>query len=229
MERWVLAIGYDKKRFNETQREWLKYGVFIRMKNDISEAIHELSENNNYLLVAIFSDTLDYIASLKIVRALTNSPILVMTHQYSGSEKIAAIEAGADEYIQWPDTIPEAVASGRALIRRYVELNQQDGNSITMLTYNDVFLCVEYRKAFICTREVLFTRQEFDFLVLLLSGIGRAFTHEQICEAVWGSEYKERSDNALWCLVSKVRGKILAAGGNEEIIQTVRYVGYRIE
>ena len=42
-----------------------------------------------------------------------------MRHQYDGVEKIAAIEAGADEYIQWPDTVPEGVASCRALIRRY--------------------------------------------------------------------------------------------------------------
>lgn len=195
----------------------------------MQEAIKELERNNTYLLVAIFSETDDYLASLKIIRHQTNAPIIVMKHRYDGMEKIAAIEAGADEYIQWPDTIPEAVASGRALIRRYMELNQQEGLSVTILTYNDIFLCVEYRKAFICTREVNFARQEFDFLALLLSGIGRAFTHEQICETVWGNEYAERSDNALWCLVSKVRGKIASAGGDGKMIQTVRFIGYRIE
>lgn len=65
-----------------------------------SEAIGELAKWNEYLLVALFSDTPDFLASLKILRSLTKAPILVMRHQYDGTEKIAAIEAGADEYIQ---------------------------------------------------------------------------------------------------------------------------------
>lgn len=228
MERWILAVGYSKERFNAAQRECLNYGVFIRMATDFAEGINELAKQNDYLLIAIFSDTSDYLSHLKILRGMTKAPILVMKHQYDGVEKIAAIEAGADEYIQWPDTIQEGVASARALIRRYTRLNLESG-PLTTLAYGDIFLCVEYHKAFICGREATFTRQEFEFLRLLLSGIGRAFTHEHICEAVCGVEYSERSSNALWCLVSKVRGKVAALGGDNKVIQTVRDVGYRIE
>ena len=228
MERWVLAVGYSKERFNAAQRECLNYGVFIRMATDFAEAIKELAKQNDYLLIAIFSDTSDFLSRLRMLRGLTKAPILVMKHQYDGAEKIAAIELGADEYIQWPDTIQEGVASARALIRRYTRLNLERG-PLTILAYGDIFLCVEYHKTFICGREATFTRQEFEFLHFLLSGIGRAFTHEQICETVWGVEYSERSSNALWCLVSKIRGKIAALGGDNKVIQTVRDVGYRIE
>lgn len=228
MERWVLAVGYSIERFNAAQRECLNYGVFIRMATDYAEAINELAKQDVYLLIAIFSDTSDFLSHLKMLRSLTKAPILVMKHQYDGAEKIAAIEAGADEYIQWPDTIQEGVASARALIRRYTRLNLEKG-PLTILAYGDIFLCVEYHKAFICAQEATFTRQEFEFLRFLLSGIGRAFTHEQICEAVWGVEYSERSSNALWCLVSKIRGKIAALGGDNKVIQTVRDVGYRID
>lgn len=228
-ERWVLTVGYDKKQFNEAQEEWLKFGVFIRITADMQEAISELTNNYCYLLVAIFSDKNDYLPFLKIMRKLTKAPIMILKHMYDGLEKIAAIEAGADEYIQWPENIPESVASGRALIRRYMEINQWAERPFTTLAYGDIFLCIEYHKAFICGCEAFFTRQEFEFLRLLLSGIGRAFTHEQICEAVWGVEYSERSSNALWCLVSKVRGKIADLDGDNKVIQTVRDVGYRIE
>lgn len=219
MERWVLAIGYSKDQFNEAQRECLNYGVFIRMAPDLSAAIHELTKCCDYLLVAIFSDTQDYLSALKIIHGLTKAPILVMKHQYAGVEKIASIEAGADEYIQWPDRIQEGVASCRALIRRYTKMNQVESGPLTTLTYGDIFLCIEYHKAFICGQEAAFTRQEFEFLRLLLSGIGRVFTHEQTCEAVWGVEYSERSSNALWCLVSKVRTKIAALDGDNKVMQ----------
>lgn len=229
MERWVLAVGYDREKFNETQREWLNYGVFIRMAADSSEALLELAKNHDYLLVAIFSNTPDYLAALKIIRSLTKAPILVMKHLYDGAEKITAIEAGADEFIQWPDTIREGVASARALIRRYSEMKQWESVPLTMLAYRDIFLCVEYRRAFVCGKEALFTCQEFDFLRLLMSHVGRVLTQQQICETVWGCGYEERDGNALWCLVSKVRSKVSAMGGDDKIIQTVRFVGYRIE
>lgn len=229
MEKWVLTVGYDKEKFNDAQRESLKYGIFIRMAADTPAAVEELTRQNKFLLVIIFYDGPDYLTPLKIIHSLTEAPILMMRHQYNGGEKVAAIEAGADEYIQWPDTIQEGVASAQALIRRYTKMNQLENAPLTTLAYGDIFLCVEYHKAFICAREATFTRQEFEFLSLLLSGIGRAFTHEQICEAVWGVEYSERSSNALWCLVSKVRGKIAALGGDNKVIQTVRDVGYRIE
>lgn len=99
MERWVLAVGYDTEQFNVTQRECLNCGAFIRMVDDISEAIQELTKSHSYMLVAIFSDTSDYLVVLKAIRGLTKAPILIMKHQYDGAEKIAAIEAGADEYL----------------------------------------------------------------------------------------------------------------------------------
>lgn len=228
MEKWVLTIGCDKKIFNEAQCESLKNGVFIRMAADTSAAVEELTKHNYFLLVVIFSDGPDYLTPMKIIRSLTKAPILMIRHRYDGAEKVAAIAAGADEYIQWPDTIQEGVASAQALIRRYTEVSLE-GYPLTTLVYGDIFLCVEYHKVFICGREATFTRQEFAFLRLMLSSIGRVFTHEQICETVWGAEYSDWSSNALWCLVSKVRGKIAAFGGNNKVIQTVRDVGYRIE
>ena len=93
MEKWILAVGCEPEKFNETQKECLNYGVFIRMAASPSEAIGELAKWNEYLLVALFSDTPDFLASLKILRSLTKAPILVMRHQYDGVEKIAAIEA----------------------------------------------------------------------------------------------------------------------------------------
>lgn len=82
---------------------------------------------------------------------------------------------------------------------------------------------------FVCGKEAAFTKQEFDFLQLLLTHISKVITYEHICEIVWGNEYEKQNSNALWCLASKVRKKISALGGAAGIIQTVRFVGYRIE
>lgn len=179
MEKWVLTVGYDKERFNEAQRESLQYGIFIRMASDSSEAIALLSKNNSFLLVIIFSDGPDYLNPLKTIRSLTKAPILMLRHRYDGAEKIAAIAAGADEYIQWPDTIQEGVASCRALIRRYTELNRRVEKQ-NILLCNSVFISLDYRKVFVNALEIELPRREFDLFYILSSAPDRVFTYEQL-------------------------------------------------
>ena len=106
-------------------------------------------------------------------------PILVLSSNYNASEKLEAIQSGADEYLAYPLTIEEIVASGRALIRRYTVLNHKAEQSVTIITYYEIFMCVEYRKLFLKSREIALTRKEFDLLHLLLSNIGRVYTYEK--------------------------------------------------
>lgn len=225
MEKWVLTVRYDKEKFNDAQRESLQYCIFIRMAADTSVAIEELIKHNHFLVVVLFSDGPDFLQSLKILRSLTKEPILMMRHRYDGAEKIAAIEAGADEYIQWPDTIPEGVASCRALIRRYTELNRQDGKQRGILSRRGVFISVDYHKVFINTQEVEFPRREFDLFYLLASNPGRVFTQEQLYEQICDGDYLP-TENSLNSCLRRIRRKLEAAGASCAI-QNTRGVGYR--
>lgn len=92
MEKWVLAVGYGKEKFNAAQRACLNYGVFIRMAANLTEAVGELAQQNDYLLIAIFSDTSDYLPSLKLLRSLTRAPIIVMKHRYDGAERLPPLK-----------------------------------------------------------------------------------------------------------------------------------------
>lgn len=225
MDKWVLTVGYDKEKFNDAQCETLKYGIFIRMAADLPAAIAELAKQNNFLLVVLFSDVPDFLHPVKTLRSLTKAPILVMRRQYHGTEKIKAIEAGADEYIQWPDTIPEGVASCRALIRRYTELNRQDDRQQGILSRGSIFISVDYHKVFINAQEVEFPRREFGLFYLLASNPGRVFTQEQLYEQVWNGEYVP-TENSLHSCLRRIRRKLEAAGA-PCTIQNTRGVGYR--
>lgn len=227
MEKWVLAVGYGKEKFNAAQRACLNYGVFIRMAANLTEAVGELAQQNDYLLIAIFSDTSDYLPSLKLLRSLTRAPIIVMKHQYDGAEKIAAIEAGADEYIQWPNTISEGVASCRALIRRYTELNRQEQSHTNILSRGSIFISVDYHKVFINTQEMDFPRREFDLFYLLSSNPGRVFTQKQLYELIWNGDYVP-TENSLHSCLRRIRRKLEAVHAPCSI-QNVRGVGYRFQ
>ena len=227
MQQKVLAAGYSRAQFDEAQKEWMKYGVTIHGEADISDVVLELVEHNDYQLIILFCEG-DFLALLEVIRGLAEAPVLVIRPQYDGAEKVMAINAGADEYIGWPETAGESVASGRALIRRCEGTGLQGRPFFTVLNCGDLLVCVEQRKVFVCGKETAFTRHEFDLMLLLLNGAGRVYTHEQICGHIWGEE-GGISGGALWNLVSRLRSKIACGGGDGTVLQTVRDVGYRID
>ena len=119
MERKILILCQERPQLSDLRREWQKDGIFARIVSGVGEVACELSRNTDYLLVIIFSDGQEYLTSLKLTRGLTNAPIMVLNRQYDSAEKIAAIKAGADEYIKWSDSyVEEIFASSYALIRR---------------------------------------------------------------------------------------------------------------
>lgn len=230
MENWILAVNNNHNNFEVTQKEWLRHHVFIKMVKSMQEAL-KLLVNTDFLLIVIVADNIvEYLPHLKLMRDMKPIPILVISSKYNASEKLEAIQLGADEYIAYPSTDEEVVASGKALIRRYTVLNHQAEKPLTIITYHDIFMCVEYRKLFLKGKEIELTRKEFDLLHLLLSSIGRVYTHEQIYRHVWVDETDNVSaDHAVWGMVSRVRKKLRSAPDTLDYIKTVRDVGYCID
>lgn len=229
MENWILRVDNNLSNFEAAQKEWLKYHVFIKMASSMQEALKLLTKMD-FLLIVIITEDMEYLPHLKLMRDMKPMPILVLSSKYNASEKLEAIQLGADEYLAYPSTVEEAVASGRALIRRYTILNHQTENPLTIITYHDVFICVEYRMLFVKSQEIKLTRMEFDLLHLMFSSVGRVYTHEQIYRHVWNDEIDSASENyAVWCLIARVRKKLRSVSDTIEYIKTVRDVGYCID
>jgi len=229
LENWILAVDNNPNNFEVVQKEWLKYFVFVRMAKSMPEAMKYLTQDD-FLLVVIVADGIEYLPYLKLMRDMKPMPILVFASHYNASKKIEAIQLGADEYLPFPATVEEGVASGRALIRRYTILNHKSEKPVTIITYLQVFMCVENRKLFLGGKEIKLTRKEFDLLHLLFSNLGWVYTHEQIYRHVWADEVDAVSEAyAVWCLISRIRKKLRSVPGTLEYIKTIRDVGYCID
>ncbi len=174
MENWILRVDNNLNNFDAAQKEWLKYHILIKMVRSMPEALKLLTKMD-FLLAVIIANGIEYLPYLKLMRDVKPMPILVLSPQYTASEKLQAIRLGADEYLAYPSTVEEAVASEGALIRRYTVLNHQAELPLTIITYHEVFICVEYRKLFLKSTEIKLTRKEFDLLHLLFSSIGRVY------------------------------------------------------
>ena len=145
------------------------------------------------------------------------TPILMLTARDLVDDRVAGLDAGADDYLVKPFALAELRARLRALLRR-------NTSSAERLSYGDLVLDLAAAQVTRGGREVSLTRTEYLLLELFLRNPGRVLSHSQIFLTVWGYDFGLRSNN-LWVYVSYLRTK-LEAGGEPRVLHTVRGLGY---
>jgi two-component system response regulator MprA len=145
------------------------------------------------------------------------TPILMLTARDLVDDRVAGLDAGADDYLAKPFALAELRARLRALLRR-------NAASAEQLSYGDLVLDLAAARVTRSGREVSLTRTEYLLLELFLRNPGRVLSHSQIFQAVWGYDFGVRSDN-LWVYMGYLRTKLEAAG-EPRILHTVRGLGY---
>jgi two-component system response regulator MprA len=145
------------------------------------------------------------------------TPILMLTARDLIDDRVAGLDAGADDYLAKPFALAELRARLRALLRR-------SAASAERLSYADVAIDLAAAQVTRGGREVALTRTEYLLLELFLRNPGRVLSHSQIFQAVWGYDFGLRSNN-LWVYMGYLRAKLEAAG-EPRILHTVRGLGY---
>ncbi len=146
-----------------------------------------------------------------------NTPILMLTARDLVDDRVAGLDAGADDYLVKPFALSELRARLRALLRRA-------GGTTDQLRFADVVLDLGGARASRGGRDLQLTRTEYLLLELFLRHPGRVLSQSTIFMGVWGYDFGPRSNN-LWVYISYLRRK-LEAGGQPRILQTVRGLGY---
>jgi len=145
------------------------------------------------------------------------TPILMLTARDLVDDRVAGLDAGADDYLAKPFALAELRARLRALLRR-------SGAGTEVLTYADVVLDLAAARVTRRGRTVSLTRTEYLLLELFLRNPGRVLSQASIFQSVWGYDFGPRSNN-LWVYMSYLRAKLEAAG-EPRIQHTVRGLGY---
>ncbi len=155
------------------------------------------------------------------VRQYSSIPIIMLTAKVSEDERVVGLRMGADDYVIKPFSPKELVARVQAVLRRVrssetARLQSGDGC---------VVLDTEFRKAWLCEREMSLTPTEFSLLGTLLSRIGKAFSREELAHAVFGWD-ADGSEESIYVHMKNLRKK-LGEKGDRPYIRTVYGVGYR--
>jgi two-component system response regulator MprA len=145
------------------------------------------------------------------------TPILMLTARDLVADRVAGLDAGADDYLVKPFALDELRARLRALLRR-------SGQTREVLAFADLELDLAQCLVRRGERQIPLTRTEFAMLELFLRNPKRVLSRAAVFDAVWGYDFGPGS-NALWVYISYLRAK-LESGGEPRLIQTVRGLGY---
>jgi two-component system response regulator MprA len=219
----ILVVD-DDRAVRESLRRSLSFnGYTVDLAEDGVEALDAIAnERPDAVVLDVMMPRLD---GLEVCRQLRSTgddlPILVLTARDSVSERVAGLDAGADDYLPKPFALEELLARLRALLRR---TGPEDIGESALLTFGDLTLDPATREVHRGKRSISLTRTEFALLEMLMANPRRVLTRSRILEEVWGFDFPT-SGNALEVYVGYLRRKT-EAEGEPRLIHTVRGVGY---
>ncbi len=219
----ILVVD-DDRAVRESLRRSLSFnGYSVELAHDGVEALDMIaSDRPDALVLDVMMPRLD---GLEVCRQLRSTgddlPILVLTARDSVSERVAGLDAGADDYLPKPFALEELLARMRALLRR---TKPEDAAESMAMRFSDLTLDPVTREVNRGQRRISLTRTEFALLEMLIANPRRVLTRSRILEEVWGFDFPT-SGNALEVYVGYLRRKT-EADGEPRLIHTVRGVGY---
>jgi two-component system, OmpR family, response regulator MprA len=221
----ILVVD-DERAVRESLRRALELeGYDIELAADGLEALQVLEANGEPQPDAVILDVLmPAVDGLEVCRRLRRSgnrvPVLMLTARDEIENRVAGLDAGADDYVTKPFALEELVARVRALLRR------TSAGDDELLRFGDLELDPGTREVRRGGDPIELTRTEFALLELFMTNPRQVLTRSIIFERVWGYDFGFAS-NSLDVYIGYLRRKT-EAGGKPRLIQTVRGVGYAL-
>ena len=218
----ILVVDDEPAVRDSLERALRLDGYEVELARDGREGLARLRKRGVDAVVLDFlMPVMDGLELCRELRAAGDrTPVLFLTARDAVSDRVAGLDAGADDYLVKPFALEELQARVRALLRRRGE----EGNGA--LTHGDLSMDTGTYEVWRGERQVELTRTEFELLRLFLEHPRQVLTRSQIFERVWGYDFG-RSSNSLEVYVGYLRRK-LEAGGEPRILHTVRGVGYAL-
>jgi two-component system response regulator MprA len=218
----ILVVDDDPGVRTSIQRALTFEGYEVALAADGDEALDAIAaQPPDAMVLDVVMPRVDGLAVCRRLREHGDStPILVLTARHAVADRVAGLDAGADDYLVKPFALEELLARLRALVRRSGLAGDR-----RVLTVADLTLDPGGRTVLRGGEELHLTRTEFALLELLMLNAGQVLTRQLISDRIWGYDFGTAS--SLDVYVGYLRRKT-EAGGGSRLIHTVRGVGYVI-
>ena len=192
------------------------------------EAIRQASTcNPDIALLDLGLPDMDGVEVIKKIRTWSNMPIIVISARSEDSDKIEALDNGADDYLTKPFSVEELLARLRVTGRRLAMMQANVGANESVFKNGKLKIDYAAGCAFIDEEELHLTPIEYKLLCLMSKNVGKVLTHTFITQKVWGSSW-DNDVASLRVFMATLRKKLEAAPDSPQYIQTHIGVGYRM-
>jgi two-component system KDP operon response regulator KdpE len=195
--------------------------VEARTGEDALEALPR--EMPNLVLLDMNMPGMGGLETCRAIREGSEIPVIILSVRNSEKDKVAALDAGADDYVTKPFSIEELLARIRAALRRWPGSPEGGPRGFTA---EDLEIDFETRRVHAHGTDVRLTPKEFELLRYLVSHSGKPVTHRELLQAVWGPDYGDEPEY-LRVFINQVRKKIEINPARPRYILTEPWVGYR--
>ncbi|SDG15416.1 response regulator transcription factor [Pseudonocardia oroxyli] len=222
----ILVVDDDRSVRESLRRSLAFNGYQVDLASDGYGALEAVdAQRPDAMVLDVMMPRLDGLEVCRRMRAAGDElPILVLTARDAVSDRVAGLDAGADDYLPKPFALEELLARLRALLRRRSLDDIAAAAHTPALEFSDLSLDPDTRDVRRGERAISLTRTEFSLLELLLQNPRRVLTRANILEQVWGYDFPT-TGNALEVYIGYLRRKT-EAEGEPRLIHTVRGVGY---
>ena len=224
----LLLVEDDEPMRRSVVANLAAHGYRVVEAGDVASALRSWdAERPDLILLDLGLPDGDGGSVVRRVRRESTTPILVLSARGAERDKVAALEAGADDYVTKPFGLAELRARVAALLRRTAG---QAADPAGMVSLGPVMLDVVRHVATVGGTPVDLTPREYELLKTMLSNPGRLLTKARLLRAVWGTAYADEG-HYLHVYVSRLRRKLAAAdaaGETRDLIVAEPGVGYRI-
>ena len=217
----MVVAEDDPSVRNALERVLELEGYQVKTANDGNAALDLVVSSKPHAVV--MDVMMPFADGLTVTRELRHrgnrTPILLLTARHEVGDRVAGLDAGADDYLVKPFAVDELLARVRALLRRY-----ESPTSAAVLSLGDLTMDVNKREVKRGSKVLELTKTEFDLLHILLEQRDIVLTREYLYEHIWGFNF-ETNSKSLDVYIGYLRRK-LDDSGEEKLLHTVRGVGY---
>jgi len=223
---FVLIIDDDNEINQLLQRAFTQAGHTVQASLNGLDGLRRASENTFDLII------LDIMLPFKSgeevllgIRAVIQTPVMMLSAQAMTRTKVNMLGLGADDYVTKPFDTDELLARAEAVVRRYNAGRQP--YSYKTIEARGLFMDTEMMTVTLNGQNIRLTAKEYQILERLLAYPQKVFSKRNLFESVWGEAY-QGADSTLTVHINNLRGKLKEACPNEEFIETVWGIGYRL-
>lgn len=226
MSQRILVVDDEPAITDLLEYNLQRNGYRVVVAHEGHEALRlARDERPDLVILDLMLPGLDGLDVCRELRRESTVPIIMLTARDEEVERVVGLELGADDYVTKPFSVRELMARVRAVLRR---IGSGEPEPSAVLRAGPLEIDPLCREARLEDVPLPLTRLEFDLLETLARHAGQALSREQLLDQVWSYDYYGDA-RAVDSAVKRLRSKLRGAGGDADIISTVRGVGYRLE